>query len=611
MKLPTWRGKLPQWNGKKTSKDAWKASLRTRSFRVGGYSVAAAAIVVVIAVVANLLVNALPAGATQFDISAGSMFTMSQETEQLLDGLDQDITVYWLVQSGQEDETLGTLLDRYTSRSDRVTLEKRDPDVDPNFVQEYVTGTVYNNSLIVESEARYTYVSYEDIYTYEYGDDGASYYMNFAGESALTSAIDYVIRDTLPKLYTLTGHGESALSASFQSAVEKQNMELEELSLLTAEEVPEDADCLLICGPESDLSQEEKEAILAYLQEGGDLILLTDPAQTGEERPNLEELMAEYGMSSAQGVVVEGDPSHYALGSPVYLLPNLESHTITSPLQEGGYYILMALAQGLKLEEFPREGLSVSPLLTTSDEAYSKLAGYGMETYQKEEGDEAGPFALAAAATVTVRYTETSQVETNETDENGEPVYETQQTDKTFVLELGDYDGDTCYARLGGSSMVYQVDGTLCDAILAANGTDLLPQDVILLDWSQVTGVEIQLDGEAYTLEKTVQETTDEDGATTETYVYQRDGKTVEITDALDRLQELEPTGSDANAAGNKTEIVFTFQQDNASYPAVELAFYQYDSSSCLVGLNGETRLLVDRDSVLEIVDTVRELLTE
>ena len=44
----------------------------------------------------------------------------------------------------------------------------------------------------------------------------------------------------------------------------------------------------------------------------------------------------------------------------------------------------------------------MSPLLTTSDEAYSKLAGYGMETYQKEEGDEAGPFALAAAATETL-----------------------------------------------------------------------------------------------------------------------------------------------------------------------------------------------------------------
>ena len=169
MKLPTWRGNCPSGTGKKPARTPGRHLCGPAPSGWGGYSVAAAAIVVVIAVVANLLVNALPAGATQFDISAGSMFTMSQETEQLLDGLDQDITVYWLVQSGQEDETLGTLLDRYTSRSDRVTLEKRDPDVDPNFVQEYVTGTVYNNSLIVESEARYTYVSYEDIYTYEYG----------------------------------------------------------------------------------------------------------------------------------------------------------------------------------------------------------------------------------------------------------------------------------------------------------------------------------------------------------------------------------------------------------------------------------------------------------
>lgn len=43
----------------------------------------------------------------------------------------------------------------------------------------------------------------------------------------------------------------------------------------------------------------------------------------------------------------------------------------------------------------------------------------------------------------------------------------------------------------------------------------------------------------------------------------------------------------------------------------MELVFYQYDSGSCLVGLNGETRLLVDRDSLLEIIETLRELLTE
>ena len=117
--------------------------------------------------------------------------------------------------------------------------------------------------------------------------------------------------------------------------VEQQNIEVADLSLLTEESVPEDADCLLINGPDSDLSQDEVEAIQAYLDTGGDLIVLTDPAQDGQDLTNLEALMGEYGMAANDGVVIEGDTASYALGSPFYLLPNLESHSITSPLQEG------------------------------------------------------------------------------------------------------------------------------------------------------------------------------------------------------------------------------------------------------------------------------------
>lgn len=120
--------------------------------------------------------------------------------------------------------------------------------------------------------------------------------------------------------------------------MEQQNIEVADLSLLTEESVPEDADCLLINGPDSDLSQDEAEAIQAYLDTGGDLIVLTDPAQDGQDLTNLEALMGEYGMTANDGVVIEGDTANYALGSPFYLLPNLESHSITSPLQEGGYY---------------------------------------------------------------------------------------------------------------------------------------------------------------------------------------------------------------------------------------------------------------------------------
>ena len=48
------------------------------------------------------------------------------------------------------------------------------------------------------------------------------------------------------------------------------------------------------------------------------------------------------------------------------------------------------------------ENISTTELLTTSDSAFSKTAGYRMNTYEKEEGDIDGPFALAVAASETL-----------------------------------------------------------------------------------------------------------------------------------------------------------------------------------------------------------------
>lgn len=165
------------------------ASFKTRSFRVGGYSVAAAVLVLAIAVVANMLVNALPAAWTQHDITQNGYFSISDQTEQVLEGLQEDVTIYWVVRDGGEDTTLGLLLEKYEGYSDHIKVVKKDPDLYPTFVQQY-TDEVEDNSLIVESEKRNTYVSYYDVYEYDY----SSYYytgtydVSFAGESSLTSA---------------------------------------------------------------------------------------------------------------------------------------------------------------------------------------------------------------------------------------------------------------------------------------------------------------------------------------------------------------------------------------------------------------------------------------
>lgn len=380
------------------------SSFKTRAFRVGGYSVAAVVIVLAIAVVINLLAAAVPARYTQFDTTSNQLFTISDQTEKVLSGLKDQVTVYWIVRAGEEDETLGTLLDRYAGLSSQVKVIKKDPDVYPTFVQQYVTGSVTDNSLVVESGQRTRYVPYSDIYEYEYSDYywyTGEYETYFAGESALTSAINYVVSDSLPKVYALTGHGETELNSTFSSAVEKENIEVASLSLLTEEAVPEDADAILICGPQRDISEEEKELLLTYLQEGGSLLLLTAPPQEGT-LTNLEAVMAYYGVTAQEGIVVEGNQNYYVGGRPYYLLPSLSSHAITAPLSENGYYVLLPIAQGLTVSDDLREGLSVTQLLTTSTSAFSKLAGYNLTTYEREDGDIEGPFALAVAVTETL-----------------------------------------------------------------------------------------------------------------------------------------------------------------------------------------------------------------
>lgn len=384
---------------------SWKRvvdSFSTRSFRAGGYTVAAAAIVLAIAVMVNVFAAALPASVTKFDTTANQLFTLSEQTEKLVGSLTDEVTVYWIVRSGREEKYLESLLSRYQSLSDKIHVVKKDPDVFPTFTQQY-TDSFTENSLIVEAGERYRYVDYNDIFVMDY----TSYYYygtenwSFCGESELTSAIDYVVSENLPKVYLLTGHGESSLSDSFTSAVKQQNIETAELSLLTLESVPADADCILINAPQSDISLDEQSKLREYLGNGGNLFLITDPPKSGE-LTNLEALMADYGVTTVDGIVVEGDQSHYVWGTPYFLLPDIASHAITTPLTEGGYRVLLPISQGLTVAEDLRDTLSVTKLLTTSASAFAKAAGYDLTTYEKEEGDVNGPFALAVAISDTV-----------------------------------------------------------------------------------------------------------------------------------------------------------------------------------------------------------------
>jgi len=368
-----------------------KESLGGIAARGGSYSLAVTAVVLAIAVAVNVLASVLPTSLTKYDMTATNLYSVTSSTKVVVNALQKDVTIYWVVQSGKEDEVIENLLGKYEGLSSHISVVKKNPDVFPTFTSQYTDEDVPNNSLIVECGDKSRYISYNDIYLTDVDYNTYSYVYSFDGEGAVTSAIDYVISEELPKVYTLEGHGEKDLPSQFQTQIEKENMELESFSLLSADEVPEDASALLIYAPQSDLSEEEVKLLRSFLSGGGKLLVIAGPTEDGT-LTNLYSLLATYGVETADGIVVEGDRGHYAFQQPYILLPDIASSDITDPLVEANYYAIVPIAQGLTVT-----GSSATALLTTSDSAYSKAAGFQLETYEKEEGDTDGPFALAVS----------------------------------------------------------------------------------------------------------------------------------------------------------------------------------------------------------------------
>ncbi len=65
-----------------------------------------AVVVLVLVFSAYLVVGAVPTKFTQFDISTGKMFTLSDTTKTMLQELNTDVTAYYLAETGNEDSNI-------------------------------------------------------------------------------------------------------------------------------------------------------------------------------------------------------------------------------------------------------------------------------------------------------------------------------------------------------------------------------------------------------------------------------------------------------------------------------------------------------------------------
>lgn len=366
-----------------------------RSLKMGSFYLLLTALSLLVIILLNLVMEKLPASWTQQSMTAADILGMEDATKDFLAGLDDDVTLYWIVRGGQEDTYLERLLARMEEASDRLHVEKTDPVVDPGVITRYTSGSVNQNSVVAVCGAKSEYVDYTALYLREESDSQTAV---FNAESAICTAIRTVTSETAKKTYLLTGHGEAELSETFRQALEEQGITLTSLSLL-ASAIPDDCACILVTGAETDLTDAEAEQLTRYLQGGGRLCLFTRYLDAGT--PNWNALLAGYGLGAVEGLVVEAQSGWFVSEYPYYLLPKIESTDANEALTQSGLRVMFPLTQAVEISQTLPEGVTCQSLLTTSANAYSKLAGFAMQTTAREDGDIKGTFCIGASATRT------------------------------------------------------------------------------------------------------------------------------------------------------------------------------------------------------------------
>jgi ABC-2 type transport system permease protein len=160
--------------------------------------------------------------------------------------------------------------------------------------------------------------------------------------------------------------------------------------------VPEDADIVLINAPTSDFSSDDAQKIKDYMAAGGKAIVIT--GYTDQDMTNFKSILSEYGVTLYDGIVAENSTSNY-YQTPFYLLPNVEYCDYTEGIR-GSKYIFAPYALGMRVAA-EDDTLTVTDILTTSEQAVTKNDLENMTSYSAEDGDETGTFEVGVQVTKT------------------------------------------------------------------------------------------------------------------------------------------------------------------------------------------------------------------
>jgi len=350
------------------------AALTGRTARYGSNAGVAVVAFLGILVLANFLADRHH---RRLDLTETGEYTLSPQTIQILSGLDEPVKVTAFFAEGDYwEQDLKDLLTEYSYRTDKISYEFVDPDLDPFVAQQYEIASY--GTIVFESSGRR-----QDIFTVD--------------EQEITGAILKVSRESQKVVYFLMGHGERDASgydetgySGVRDYLEKDNYIVNTLHLAISSTVPSDASVLIVAAPQSPLLEQESAAIQAYLQDGGKALVMQEPG----DDPVLSDVLAEWGLGYGDDVIV--DPEHALFGMDP-LSPVVDSFSYSEITRHLPAVVIGTARSVTRTIEQP-EDVSILALVESSDASWGEtdFEALTRQEARYDEGDDLpGPLAMA------------------------------------------------------------------------------------------------------------------------------------------------------------------------------------------------------------------------
>ena len=291
--------------------------------------------------------------AHEADWTANGRTSLSAESHAVLAQLNSPVEIVsYANPQGDLRQTVAGFLQRYQAVKPDLSLRFVDPQLDPAKMREL--GITVDGALILHYQNR-------------------EQRLDELSERSLTNALEKLIRGNDRVVAFVTGDGErradsqaNADLGTFMTQLEGRGMRAVPLNFAQVSAVPEHTDLVVLASPSLALPAGAVQALVGYVQNGGNLLWLTEPSN---DDLGLNPLATALGIRVLPGVLVDGSGAALGLHDPrLIALGDYPPQAITR-----GFTLTTLFPQVSALAQVTQGGWAVKPFLRTSAQSWTEF----------------------------------------------------------------------------------------------------------------------------------------------------------------------------------------------------------------------------------------------